>query len=90
MAAPLGNQNATKNKPFMDALNRAIAADDGKRLRAAAEKLLDLSADGESWAIQFLADRTDGKVKERIDITSGDEPIRPLTQAEILARVNTR
>ena len=61
---PAGNQKA---KPFYDALNRAIAQDDAKRLRAAAEKLLDLAASGEPWAVQHLADRLDGKPKQQID-----------------------
>lgn len=61
MAAPEGNNNAGKNKPFWRALDKAIAQEDGKRLRAAAEKLLDLASNGEQWAIKELADRMDGK-----------------------------
>ena len=41
MAAPLGNQNATKNKPFLSAVERAIAQGDGQKLRQCAEKLID-------------------------------------------------
>ena len=55
---PKGSQKA---KPFLDALNRAIVQDDGKRLRAAAERLLTEAENGEPWAIQMLADRCDGK-----------------------------
>jgi len=62
MGAPVGNQNAVKeNRRWSEALNRAIAQDDGKRLRTAAEKLLDQAADGQAWAIKELADRLDGK-----------------------------
>lgn len=46
---------------FLNALNRAIAQDDGKRLREAAEQLLTHAADGQPWAIKELADRLDGK-----------------------------
>lgn len=55
-----------KPKRFYAALDRAIAADDGKRLRAAAERLLDEAVNGEAWAIKELADRLDGKVAQEI------------------------
>ena len=62
-----GNNNAGKNKPFWRAIDRAIAQDDGKRLREAAEKLLDLASQGEQWAVKELADRIDGKAHQSID-----------------------
>ena len=63
-----GNPAGTQpSKPFMQALGRAIAQDDAKRLRQCAETLLDLAAAGESWAVQMLADRLDGKPKQSID-----------------------
>lgn len=64
--APIGNKNATKNKAWDEALRRAIVQDDGKRLRAAAEKLLDKAAEGEMFAIKELADRLDGKAAQTI------------------------
>lgn len=54
------------NKPFLDALNRAIKQEDSKRVRQAAEKVLDAAANGEPWAITFLADRTDGKPNQTV------------------------
>ncbi len=51
---------------FLDALNRSIAQDDGKKLRQAAEKLIALAVKGEAWAIQMLAERLDGKVAQAI------------------------
>ena len=63
------------NKPFFDALNRAIKQDDAKRVRLAAEKLLDAAAEGEPWALGMLADRLDGKAAQTI---SGD-PDNPIT-----------
>lgn len=60
---PEGNP---KSKRFYAALDRAILQDDGKRLRAAAEKMLDLAAGGEQWAVLALADRLDGKVPQAI------------------------
>lgn len=75
MGAPVGNQNAVKeNRRWANALNRAIAQDDGKRLRDAAEKLLDSASIGEPWAIKELADRLDGKPAQVI-IGDSDNPL---------------
>jgi hypothetical protein len=70
--APLGNHNATKNKPFWEAVTRAIKQEDGKRLREAAEQLLTAAANGEPWAINTLADRLDGKAHQSVDIANPD------------------
>ena len=66
-----------KAKRFYDALDRAIVQDDSKRLRDAAEKLLDLASAGEPFAMQMLADRLDGKPPQQV-VHSGDEdsPLR--------------
>jgi len=56
-----GNDNATKSKPWRAAIERALAQDNGKKLRAIAEKLLEAAANGEGWAIKELGDRIDGK-----------------------------
>ena len=62
-----GNQLAAKRKQFEGALRRALAQDSGDRLRRACERLLDSAAEGATWAeriaaLQFLADRLDGRV----------------------------
>lgn len=75
-----GNPNGTAGpKRFRNALDRAMAQDDGKRLRSAVEQLLDKAASGEPWAIQYLADRLDGKADQTIsfvrnarELTDGD------------------
>ena len=69
MAFEPGNQLGAKSKAFQGALRRAIAQDDGKRLRDAAEKLLTLAAQGEGWALKELADRLDGKSHQSSDVT---------------------
>lgn len=69
--APLGNTNATKNKVWISALNRAVAQDDGKKLRAAAEKLIDLAVAGDVGALRELGDRLDGKVAQAITGADG-------------------
>lgn len=68
MAFEKGNQLGAKSRMFDGALKRAIAQDDGKRLREAAEKLLSLAASGEAWAIKELADRLDGKAQQNVSV----------------------
>jgi hypothetical protein len=67
MGAPLGNTNGAKSRAFYGALSRAIAQDDGERLRRAAEKLLDLAAEGEAWAVKELRDTMDGKPAQAVE-----------------------
>lgn len=68
----LGNKNAVASKPWTDALQRAIAQDNGKRLRAGAEALLDKIAEGDTQAIALLADRMEGKAPQSLTL-QGDE-----------------
>lgn len=76
MGAPVGNTNAAKSKAFYGALSRAIAQDDGARLRAAAEKLLDLASEGEQWAVKELRDTLDGKPAQSVTLGGdADNPI---------------
>ena len=82
-----GNEYSKKSKTFSDALRRAIAQDDGKKVRAAAEKLMELAAKGECWAVKELADRLDGKPGQRVEIAGDEEnPLRvSVEQASRLA-----
>lgn len=66
-------EGPVKQKRFYAALDRAIVQEDGKRLRDAAEKLLDFAAAGEAWAIQQLADRLDGKPAQQVALTGADD-----------------
>ena len=72
--APVGNKNAQKGRIWNDQLRKAIAQDDGKRLRVSIEKLLNLAANGEPWAIKELADRLDGRPKQTSILEPYDEP----------------
>jgi hypothetical protein len=56
-------------KRFAEALDRAIKQDEGKKLRAAAEALLQSAADGDLPSIRELADRLDGKPGQAIEHT---------------------
>lgn len=72
-----GNDNATKNRPFREALDRAIAQDKAKRLRRAAEVLLTKAASpknkGNLAAIGLLADRLDGRAVQPLANHEGGE-----------------
>jgi len=75
---PLGNQNNRKGKPFLSMLNRLLTEDDltkpeGKRrLMRAGNKLLNLAAAGEEWAIKELANRLDGKAIQGVAMVNPD------------------
>lgn len=66
-----GNKNQSKNKPFLDALRKAIAQNPQK-LRNAADKVLEKAEEGEPWAVNFLADRTDGKAVQATTFEDAD------------------
>lgn len=76
--APLGNNYATKSKPFLDQLRKIIAAEDldpkvkVKRFRKAADQLLTQAARGEEWAIKELANRLDGKAHQGVSLENPD------------------
>ena len=70
--APLGNDNAKRAKPWRDAIDRAVAQDDGKRLRSIAETLLTLATQGDMTAIRELGDRLDGKPHQSVDVGNPD------------------
>jgi hypothetical protein len=73
-----GNQNATKGKPWADAIRRALETR-GSRLdrRLAlddlAEKLLEKCDEGDMSALRELGDRLDGRPHQSTDVAlSGD------------------
>lgn len=70
MSVP-GNHNAAKDKPWRDALNRAmIRFQDGKEnaLNLIADQTVKLAVSGESWAIKEIAERMDGKAAQALHI----------------------
>lgn len=71
MAAPLGNKNAVKNRPWAEVINRALIQGDGQRLRSIAEKLLTLAENGDIQALKEVGDRLDGKPAQQVQL-SGD------------------
>jgi len=72
------NSGGARQKPFADALRMEIAAagEDHKKLREIAKVALDKAAGGDMQAIQFIAERTDGKVPQaHIGGDENDPPI---------------
>lgn len=69
--APIGNQNAVKARRWQQALFRALARASNKDIDAgldqAADKVVSAAIGGDKWAIDHLADRTDGKAAQTID-----------------------
>lgn len=85
MGAPVGNQNAAKAKIVSDAIRKALASEDWKRLRLGSEKVAEAYAAGEPWAVQFVADRMDGKPAQAVTV-AGDEdgsPVKTITEIVI-------
>lgn len=67
-----GNKNSGRRaeKPFADALRMELTAsgEDHKALRAIARQLIAKAEGGDMQAIQELANRTDGKPSQQLDI----------------------
>ena len=74
MGAPEGNKNAVKNRPWAEAIHRALLAENGKKLRALADKLIARAEEGDVTALKEIGDRTDGKAVQAIAGVS-DEPL---------------
>lgn len=74
-----GNPSGQKKHElqFRAALTRALAQDNAQRLRDCVEKVLTLASNGEPWAVQFLADRLDGKAAQSVTLAGDAEnPLR--------------
>lgn len=66
----IGNTNARKeNRIWGDTIKRVVTQGNSKRLRAAAEKLVDEAEAGNVNALRELGDRLDGKPHQSIDAT---------------------
>jgi hypothetical protein len=84
MAFEKGHKHGAKSRLFDGALRRAIAQDDGERLRRAAEALLDEAAAGKPWALAQLADRLDGKADQTVNVNRN---LESMSLVELAAEV---
>jgi hypothetical protein len=92
--APLGNNNNKKNKPWADAIRRALARREetgsGASLNRLAEALLDKAAEGDLSALKELGDRLDGKSAQAVTVSGDDEsPLKAHILVEYLAATAT-
>lgn len=71
MAFEKGNQLAAKSRTVESVIHRALVQDDHKRLREGVEAILDKASQGDLAALNFIADRTDGKPGQAVKV-SGD------------------
>lgn len=74
MAAPLGNKNASHDKPWAAAVRRAVlrsvdTQDKAKKLDKLAEKLISEGLEGNTVALKEIGDRLDGKPHQSIGAT---------------------
>ena len=61
-----GNKNATKNRPITEAINRALLANNGTKLRKLAESLVDRAILESDRAAAEVMDRIEGKVPQSV------------------------
>ena len=72
-----------KERSFANMLNIAIkeAHDEGRdKLRAVADKLVELAVSGDMQAIKEVADRIDGKVPQAVVGDDESDPLRMVTE----------
>lgn len=87
--AQAGNKNASHDKPWSDAIRRALLADDGKKLRTLAEKLVERAEGGDITALREIGDRIDGKPRQQMEVTGKDgaDLIPPTDTLEVARRL---
>lgn len=90
MGAPVGNQNAAKkNRVFGEELNKVMAQGGREQLRRGIEKLLAVAETGDKQAVEFFADRLDGRPAQSIALSGDDEnPIT--TRVELVPLGNSK
>ena len=74
MSVP-GNANAAKDKPWREALNRAMIRYDGGKenaLNLIADQTVKMAVAGEQWCVKEVADRMDGKSVQSTELTGKD------------------
>lgn len=91
-----GNTLGAKSRRALKALDLALSSkgSDDIALRRIMDKVIELATEGERWAVEFIADRLDGKPAQTIDanITDNRSEEREATVARIfeLIAANTQ
>jgi hypothetical protein len=86
IGAPVGNKNATKNRLWAETLNRALLAEDGKKLRELADKLINRALEGDVTALKEIGDRVDGRPMQAHELSGPDGGEIPHKVEVILVR----
>ena len=81
-----GNQISARSQRLSRALERALAADDWKRLHQGCDRLADAFAEGQAWALQMVFDRVEGRARQSIDVSSNADA-RGLDLAQVVQAV---
>lgn len=66
---------ANRQKYVTKVLERSLIQDDGKRLRAGIEALMDAFGRGEQWAINLVWDRLEGKPAPQVATDDEGKPV---------------
>ena len=86
--APTGNSNATKTRSWAEAIDKALKqCKDGKpqKLRALADKIIDMAMAGDMAAMREIGDRVDGKALAHVHVT-GDLGLGDMTDIQLQNR----
>lgn len=79
-------------KIFADAVRIAVNREDAqgrRKLQLIVDKMVELAVEGESWAIQHVADRLDGKPAQESMVTIDDKrDAQDWTRDELVAVLN--
>ena len=76
-----------REKVFADMLRLALNdtdADGKRKLRKIAEKLIECSLKGESWALQMIGDRLDGKPHQEATVALSQASVPDLSDDDLL------
>jgi hypothetical protein len=91
--AGVKGKSGRKDKDFADAIRLAANTEDPatkkRKLRLIAEKVVELALNGESWAVQQVADRLDGKPAQDTTVTIDDKrDATDWSRAELVSFIN--
>ena len=78
-----GNNLGANAKRVQNLLERIATQDNDAKLRAGLEKVMELFADGDKWAIEYVTDRLDGKATQTTNVNITKQ-IRELNEQELL------
>lgn len=87
--APKGNNNATKTRSWAEAIDKALKQGEAgkpQKLRALADKIIDMALEGDMAAMKEIGDRVDGKALAHVHVT-GDLGLGDMTNQQLDSRI---